>query len=207
MNRIKNIIFDLGGVLLDLDVNRCMERFEEVGLHEVRQWMTGTNEKGFFKEYECGTLTTDQFRDRICKEVGRELPGEEIDQIWNAMLKDIPDYKFELLLKLQENYKLYLLSNTNDLHWEHCADKFVYKGMQMLGCFTRVFLSYQMHLAKPDAEIFRTVLKEAGIKAEETLFVDDSKDNYQAASLLGIKVFHYVPGDNLEIQLQNFISK
>ena len=133
--------------------------------------------------------------------------SQGIDQIWNAMLKDIPDYKFELLLKLQENYKLYLLSNTNDLHWEHCADKFVYKGMQMLGCFTRVFLSYQMHLAKPDAEIFRTVLKEAGIKAEETLFVDDSKDNCQAASLLGIKVFHYVPGDNLEIQLQNFISK
>ncbi len=74
MNRIKNIIFDLGGVLLDLDVNRCMDRLEEVGLREVRQWMTGTNEKGFFKEYECGTLTTDQFRDRICKEVGRELP-------------------------------------------------------------------------------------------------------------------------------------
>ena len=125
MNRIKNIIFDLGGVLLDLDVDRCMDRLEEVGLREVRQWMTGTNEKGFFKEYECGTLTTDQFRDRICKEVGRELPGEEIDQIWNAMLKDIPDYKFELLLKLQENYKLYLLSNTNDLHWNHLQKEFL----------------------------------------------------------------------------------
>lgn len=61
MNRIKNIIFDLGGVLLDLDVHRCLERLENIGLHEVRQWMTGTNEKGLFKEYECGTLTTEQF--------------------------------------------------------------------------------------------------------------------------------------------------
>lgn len=207
MSQIKNIIFDLGGVLLDLDVNRCMERLEGIGLHGVRQWMTGTNEKGFFKEYECGMLTTVQFRNRIREEVGRELPDAEIDQIWNSMLKDIPDYKFELLLKLQKNYKLYLLSNTNDLHWEYCTDKFAYKGMSMLDCFTRVFLSFQMRLAKPDAEIFQTVLKEAGVKAEETLFVDDSKDNCQAASLLGIKVFHYVPGDNLEIQLQNFISK
>lgn len=65
MSRIKSIIFDLGGVLLDLDVHRCLERLEEIGLHEVRQWMTGTNEKGFFKEYECGILTTEQFRDRI----------------------------------------------------------------------------------------------------------------------------------------------
>ena len=109
MNRIKNIIFDLGGVLLDLDVHRCLERLEEIGLHEVRQWMTGTNEKGFFKEYECGTLTTEQFRDRIREEVGRELPDEEIDRIWNSMLKEIPDYKFELLLKLKENYNLYYL--------------------------------------------------------------------------------------------------
>ena len=96
MNRIKNIIFDLGGVLLDLDIHRCLERLENIGLHEVRQWMTGTNEKGFFKEYECGTLTTEQFRDRICEEVGRELPDEEIDRIWNSMLKEIPDYKIRM---------------------------------------------------------------------------------------------------------------
>ena len=176
MSRIKSIIFDLGGVLLDLDVHRCLERLEEIGLHEVRQWMTGTNEKGFFKEYECGILTTEQFRDRIREEVGRELSDEEIDRIWNSMLKEIPDYKFELLLKLKENYNLYLLSNTNDLHWKECAGKFTYKGMPMLDCFTQVFLSYR-----------------------------DSEENCQAAAKLGIGVCHYVPGDNLEVQLQKFI--
>ena len=100
MNRIKNIIFDLGGVLLDLDVHRCLERLENIGLHEVRQWMTGTNEKGLFKEYECGTLTTEQFRDRIREEVDRELLDEEIDRIWNSMLQEIPAYKFEAKGKL-----------------------------------------------------------------------------------------------------------
>ena len=191
MNRIKNIIFDLGGVLLDLDVHRCLECLEGIGLHEVRQWMTGTNEKGFFKEYECGTLTTEQFRDRIREEVGRELLDEEIDRIWNSMLKEIPDYKFELLLKLKER--------------KECAGKFTYKGMPMLDCFTQVFLSYRMHLAKPDVEIFQTVLKEAGLKTDEVLFIDDSEENCQAAAKLGIGVCHYVPGDNLEVQLQKFI--
>ena len=139
MNRIKNIIFDLGGVLLDLDVHRCLERLEGIGLHEVRQWMTGTNEKGFFKEYECGTLTTEQFRDRIREEVGRELPDEEIDRIWNSMLKEIPDYKFELLLKLKENYNLYLLSNTNDLHWKECAGSLFIKVCRCLIALRRYF--------------------------------------------------------------------
>ena len=77
-------------------------------------------------------MTTEQFRDWIREEVGRELPDEEIDRIWNSMLKEIPDYKFELLLKLKENYNLYLLSNTNDLHWKECAGKFTYKVMPML---------------------------------------------------------------------------
>lgn len=205
MNRIKNIIFDLGSVLLDLDVRRCLECLEGIGLHEVRQWMTGTNEKGFFKEYECGALTTEQFRNQIREEVGRELPDEEIDRIWNSMLMGIPDCKFELLLKLKESYNLFLLSNTNELHWKECTNKFIYKGMHMLDCFTQVFLSFRMHLAKPDKEIFQTVLKEAGLKTDEILFIDDSEENCRAAAKLGIGVCHYVPGDNLEVQLQKFI--
>lgn len=106
---------------------------------------------------------------------------------------------------IELTYNLYLLSNTNDLHWKECAGKFTYKGMPMLDCFTQVFLSYRMHLAKPDVEIFQTVLKEAGLKTDEVLFIDDSEENCQAAAKLGIGVCHYVPGDNLEVQLQKFI--
>ena len=127
MRYLKNIIFDLGGVLLDLDINRCMTEFEKVGLHDIRRWMTGTNELGFLKEYERGDLTTPQFREKIREEAGRALSDKETDRVWNSMLKEIPEYKLELLLTLRKKYRLYLLSNTNDLHWEHCADKFVYK--------------------------------------------------------------------------------
>lgn len=206
MSRFKNIIFDLGGVLLDLDVAGCMEELERIGLHKVREWMTGTNETGFFMDYEAGMLTTAQFREYIGRWTDRSLPDAEIDRIWNRMLKDIPAYKLDLLWKLRKDYNLYLLSNTNELHWQVCTGKFACKGRQVQDYFTRIFLSFQMHLVKPDTEIFREVLKEAGLMAEETLFVDDSEVNCQAAASLGINVFHYIPGDDLAVQLQEIIE-
>ena len=206
MRYLKNIIFDLGGVLLDLDINRCMTEFEKVGLHDIRRWMTGTNELGFLKEYERGDLTTPQFREKIREEAGRALSDKETDRVWNSMLKEIPEYKLELLLTLRKKYRLYLLSNTNDLHWNVCIPKFEYRGLRVGDFFTHVFLSYQMHQAKPDIVIFQTVLKEAKLLPEETLFIDDSLGNCRAAASLGINVFHYVPGDDLEMQLLNFID-
>lgn len=118
----------------------------------------------------------------------------------------IPEYKLELLLTLRKKYRLYLLSNTNDLHWNVCIPKFEYRGLRVGDFFTHVFLSYQMHQAKPDIVIFQTVLKEAKLLPEETLFIDDSLENCRAAASLGINVFHYVPGDDLEMQLLNFID-
>lgn len=206
MSQLKNIIFDLGGVLLNLDVARCMDGLERIGLHEVRKWITGTNEAGFFKEYECGLLTTAQFRDEIRKWTSRPLADGEIDGIWNSMLKDIPPYKLELLCDLRKKYNLFLLSNTNELHWQVCTGQFACNGMRVQDYFTRIFLSFQMHLAKPDVEIFRVVCDTAGIEAEESLFVDDSMENCRAAASLGIHTLHYTPGDDLKMQLQKIIE-
>ena len=206
MNRLKNIIFDLGGVLLDLDVPGCMEELERIGLHEVWKWMTGTNESGFFKDYEAGILTTVQFREHIRQWTGCSLPDADIDRIWNRMLKDVPAYKLDLLWSLRKDYNLYLLSNTNELHWQVCTGKFSYRDRQVQDYFARIFLSFQMHLVKPDTEIFREVLNEAGLMAEETLFVDDSIANCQAAASLGINVLHYIPGNDLAVQLQKIIE-
>lgn len=206
MNRLKNIIFDLGGVLLDLDVPGCMEELERIGLHEVWKWMTGTNESGFFKDYEAGILTTVQFREHIRQWTGCSLPDADIDRIWNRMLKDVPAYKLDLLWSLRKDYNLYLLSNTNELHWQVCTGKFAYRDRQVQDYFARIFLSFQMHLVKPDTEIFREVLNEAGLMAEETLFVDDSIANCQAAASLGINVLHYIPGNDLAVQLQKIIE-
>ena len=199
-SQIQNIIFDLGGVLLDLDVERCLSAFESAGITNIRQYITGTNELGFFKDYECGTISTPQFREAIRCHIGRHVDDADIDRMWNSELCTIPQDKLRLIECLGRKYRLYLLSNTNELHWAHVSPTvFQYGGQDLKACFRRIFLSFQMHLAKPDPEIFRTALREAGIRAEETLFVDDSLVNCRAAEAEGLHAAHYTPGTDLSL--------
>lgn len=197
-SNIRNIIFDWGGVLLDLDVEGCIRAFEKAGATHIKEQLNGTNELGVFKDYECGKIDTPAFRREICRLTGTELPDAEIDRIWNSELLTIPQEKLELLQSLHSRYNLYLLSNTNELHWEHgSAYAFQYQGKDLKDCFKQIFLSFRMGLAKPDPAIFRTALYEAGLSAEETLFIDDAEINCQAAASVGIHTAHYIPGTDL----------
>lgn len=195
---IRNIIFDLGGVLYDLDTEGCLQAFEQAGLGNVRQLITGTNEAGIFQAYETGEISTPRFREEVRRLCGSSLTDEAIDRMWNRMLVTLPQEKLDLLGELSRKYPLYLLSNTNELHWTYAvAQAFTARGYQVSDFFRRVFLSYQMKLAKPDPAIFRTVLQTAGLKAEETLFIDDSPVNCQAAESIGIQTVRYTPGEDL----------
>lgn len=197
-SKIRNIIFDWGGVLLDLDTEGCIRAFEEAGATHVRQLLNGTNELGVFKKYECGEIDTPTFRRELCRLIGKPLPDAEIDRLWNSELLSIPQEKLELLLRLQERYNLYLLSNTNELHWEYgSSHAFMYQGRDIKTCFRQIFLSFRMKMAKPGPQIFHTVLQDAGLQAEETLFIDDAEVNCQAAASTGIQTAHYIPGTNL----------
>lgn len=195
---IRNIIFDWGGVLLDLDIEGCIRAFEKAGATNVRSLLNGTNELGIFKDYECGKIDTPTFRREICQLIGKQLPDTEIDCLWNSELLSIPQEKLALLLHLHTHYNLYLLSNTNELHWEHASPHvFLYQGKDIKTCFKQIFLSFRMGIAKPNPAIFRTALKEAGLLPEETLFIDDSETNCQAAASVGIQTAHYLPGTDL----------
>ena len=194
--QIRNIIFDWGGVLIDLDTEGCIEAFRRLGA-DVKALLTGTNELGIFSAYESGALDTAGFRQEIRRIIGKEVSDEEIDKAWNTQLKSIPSEKLELLLSLKPRYNLYLLSNTNELHWLCGAKAFDYKGHKVEDYFKQIFLSYRMHLAKPNPQIFVTALREAGLKAGETLFIDDAPANCRAASSVGLHVCHYVPSDDL----------
>ena len=196
---IKNIIFDFGGVLMDLDVEGCLSGFEQAGAKNIRQYITGTNELGFFKDYECGTISTQQFRNCIRQYIDRPLSDDEIDRIWNSELKSIPQEKYKLIEELGHTYRLFILSNTNELHWNYAMHyAFNYNGKDMKKCFERMFLSFEMHLAKPAPEIFRKVLEEADLVAEETLFIDDSEVNCASAASAGLHVSHYKLGTDLK---------
>ena len=113
-----------------------------------------------------------------------------IDAAWNSFLGSIPTYKLDLLLKLREKYVVYLLSNTNEIHWKwSCKHAFHYKAFRVEDYFERIFLSYEMKMVKPDVAIFEKLLEESGIDPKETFFIDDSTENCRVAETLGISTY------------------
>lgn len=196
---IKNIIFDWGGVLIDVTMKRFVTTCKEYGISFDDGEISSTHKAGFFQEYELGNISTEDLRNELRKRASKDLSDQDIDYIWNTMIEDVPKDKLQLLESLRTRYNVYLLSNTNALHWESASDAvFCFNGLGKNDFFKKIFLSYEMHLAKPDTEIFTCMLKEAGLKPEETLFVDDSMTNCKAAESVGINVAHYTPGESLQ---------
>jgi glucose-1-phosphatase len=187
---VKNLIFDLGGVILDLSVDHTLQAFSNVsGLEKnvVRDRFIAS--KGF-EEYEKGLLTDAQFRDFVREVYDVKVSDQVIDQCWNAMLLGIPSAKLELLNRLKNTHQVFLLSNTNNIHLSYIQSII----MPQLGenenldnYFHRAYYSHLMKKRKPDADIFEQVLNENGLKADESLFLDDNEANIAGANALGIK--------------------
>ena len=193
---IKNIIFDWGGVLIHLDRQRCADAFAEYGVEVGDELTNPYGHRRDLMNFELGMMSVDEFHDTVRRVYGEQLTDEQIDHAWNALLVGIPTYKLDTLLELKKNYRLFLLSNTNALHWEEGRKQFDYKGHQMEDYFDQIFLSHEIHELKPTPEAFLKVAAMAGIKPEETLFVDDLQVSCDAASALG---FHtYCPPANTD---------
>ena len=196
--KIRNIVFDLGGVLVDLDFKAAINGLQEAGFANVKEQLLAFDRGGIFQKFEVGEITADEFRTAIRENSTVTLTDEEVDGLWNAMLLEIPREKLELILHLRGKYMVYLLSNTNSIHWDYvCKNAFNYRGFRVEDYFEETFLSYEMHLAKPDKAIFEKVLSDANLLAEETLFIDDSEANCKAAQEVGIHAHHYHVGDDL----------
>ena len=196
--KIKNIVFDLGGVLVDLDFKAAINGLQQAGFANVKEQLQTLHQGGIFQKFELGEMSADEFRTAIRENSTVELTDEEVDNLWNAMLLEIPREKLELILDLRGKYMVYLLSNTNSIHWDYvCKNAFNYRGFRVKDYFEETFLSYEMHLAKPDKAIFEKVLQDANLLPEETLFIDDSEANCKAAEEVGIHAHHYHIGDDL----------
>ncbi len=192
---VENIIFDLGGVLLNLNSNKTIVAFARLGWKE-EDWKA-LSQGGYmlFKSLETGVDDPDQFREKI-----REmLPGNpsdlEIDTAWNAMLIDFSPVVIDYLNKLKKEYSIYLLSNTNAIHLKRFREIFSNAfGYQLDSLFVKTFYSHEIGYRKPVPEAFLTVLQDASLEPGKTLFVDDMKINTEAASLLGLQILHCEPG-------------
>ena len=192
-DKIRNIIFDLGDVILNIDVPIASKSFAELSGREQHEILTIFKESEIFRQFETGLMDEPTFRNYVREILNfPDLSDEAIDTAWNSLLLDLPPERVELLKKLATKYRLFLLSNTSSIHITQ-VNKILEAstGVEKLeDLFEIVFLSYEMGLMKPDPRIYQEVLDKAGLKAEETLFLDDNADNIRSASQLGIETIH-----------------
>lgn len=201
-NNISTLIFDLGGVIVDLDLAKCIQNFKDLGLENIEQYLSNFGQKDFFMRFEKGQIGIPAFRNEIRKLAGIELTDAQIDKAWCSFLTQIPVEKLHLLSELKKKYRLLLLSNTNPLHIETAvAAEFSKTGKTMQDFFDKCYLSYEMGMVKPDVEIFEALLTDAQVKAEECLFLDDGKKNIDTAAALGIQTYWVKPNENLNFLL------
>ena len=147
---IKNLIFDFGGVLINLDRQRCVENFRKLGLEKVDELLGMYSQQGIFMQHEKGLISSAEFRENIRGLLTKKVTDEQIDAAWNSFLVDIPRFKLDMLLKLREKYVVYLLSNTNEIHWKWaCEHAFPYRGFRVEDYFEKMYLSYEMKMVKP----------------------------------------------------------
>jgi glucose-1-phosphatase len=191
---IKNIIFDLGAVIINIDFQRTFEAFSKHCNTDILTIIKRFRDLRVFERYEVGELDDHQFHDFIRKEFNESLSDAEIDRAWNALLLDIPQERVELLKKLSKNYRLFLLSNTNHIHIVEVNNilnrTFQLRTLDHL--FEKVYYSYHIGMAKPDLKIYEHVLKENNLKPAETLFIDDNLDNIKGAQKAGVKTLHII---------------
>ena len=201
---ISTLIFDLGGVLINLDLPQCIQNFKQLGLMDFEKHLNLFGQKDFFLKFEKGQISVEQFRAEIRKLATSTLSDEQIDWAWCSFLCDIPLEKINLLEKLKSKFRLVMLSNTNYLHINvSAAGEFAKAGKKVSDLFDACYLSYEMHMAKPDAEIFLKLLEDEQVKPNQCLFLDDGIKNINQAQLLGFQTYLVSPNENLDFLLNN----
>jgi epoxide hydrolase-like predicted phosphatase len=195
---VKNLIFDLGGVILDLSIDHTLESFKELsGINKTQVQDIFVNSPEF-EIYEKGEIEDAEFREFVRKAYQVTAADSEIDSCWNAMLRGIPTSKLDMLDSLKEKYNVFLLSNTNGIHLSYINDILlpsITGGNQLDIYFHKAYYSHRMKKRKPDAEIFQQVLDENDLEPGETLFLDDNAKNIEGARSLGIQTVYVTNPD------------
>ncbi len=194
---IRNIIFDLAGVLLNLNIERDTEALLSVGLPDYEGCIAHPEIVGPISLYLNGLTGKDTFLQDIRPFCRPDATDTEILDSMDAVLDDIPASRLSALVELRKRYQVFLLSNLYDTAWVHTQKQFMKAGFSDEQCFDQIFLSYKMQLAKPDPRIFHEVFDTTGIKAEETLYFDDTRDNIASGKRLGLQTC-LVPMNELE---------
>ena len=198
MGKIKKIAFDFGGVIIRQNQQQAVERFKQIGLLDAEKRLGAYTQQGIFGQLEEGKITVEDFRWQLSLLIGRAVTIEDCSYAWRGYCDGLPQRNLEALQRLRhEGYGLSILSNTNPfmMGWALSQD-FDGNGHSLADYVDALYLSYQMKVMKPSAEIFRRVLEAESVRPEELLFVDDSSHNISAAQQLGIATFQPVNGED-----------
>lgn len=199
MEKIRHIIFDLGQVIINVDPGAVKIKLESFGVSNADELHMKLLGAGTYHKLETGSITPAEFRETIRGIADHQLSDKEIDDAWNAMLLDIPPERVKFMTRLKSKYKLYLLSNTNHIHWlsydRYFQDHFDYPGINSF--YTRCWYSYLLGVRKPDPEIYRMVMEQGNFAPGEVAFIDDLKENVDVAAEQGIVPVYLPPGKEI----------
>ena len=197
MKKCKTIIFDLGAVILNINYQNTIDEFTKLGVKNAEKFYSKKVQTELFNQIETGIISNNQFLETLQKET-YNASKKQVKQAWNAMLLDLPGERLKLIQKLKKNHTLYLLSNTNAIHiYEFRKQLGNKKWLEFCGLFEKMYLSHELGLRKPDVEIFKYILKDQGLKAEEVLFIDDSPQHIESAKKIGIHCHHLLDDEDI----------
>ena len=203
----KAIIFDMGGVLVDLDLEDCKKAFkEDLNYYAIDDILDPCHQKGIWGDLEEGMLDADDFRKIVLADSRPDAVSEDVDKAMWRILSGIAPYKAELLKKLASKYDLYLLSNNNSICLPCSAGMFEAVGAPLDEIFKKCFYSFEMKALKPSEKFYKAVIEEIGLPGEQMLFIDDSQKNVDGAIAAGLPAVYYQPGSDLSALLADVLS-
>jgi HAD superfamily hydrolase (TIGR01549 family) len=200
MQKIENVIFDLGGVLLDIDYNLTRVAFEKLGVAHFDEMYSQANADKLFQKLETGAITEEEFYNQLNQSTSLNLSPREIREAWNAMLLFFREESLDFLGQISKSYKIYLLSNTNKIHFSSFNEIYIQKERKKSfeQYFIKAFYSFEIGLRKPDVDCYEWVLKELEIEPQKTLFIDDSANNIEGARKVGLQTLLLTPEKRIE---------
>ena len=192
-NSFDAIIFDLGGVIINLDYQLTIEAFKKLGIDNFEEMYTQAKQNNLFDDYETGKVSSQHFINSLLPFLPSGTSANKVVHAWNAMILDFPKKRLELLDQLNSKYRVFLLSNTNDIHLQAVNRSLANTTDRKLeSYFEKVYLSHEVKLRKPHKEIFELVCTEQNLNPETTIFIDDTIGHVNGANSIGLKGIHLV---------------
>ena len=204
---IKDIVFDFGGVLIEIDTQKAIGRFKELGLTNAEEYLNSYKQSGAFFSLENGDITAEQFVEELSQLCNREVSYDEAKWAWLGFVVKVQTEFLESLQQLRSKYRLSILSNTNPFlqSWARSSE-FTPQGKSLDDYFDRLFLSYLMNCSKPNKDIYSKMLADGNMNPQEVLFIDDGAKNIEAARQAGINVLQVRNGEDWRETLNDYLN-